>query len=129
MICSDHQPHDEDAKSAPFGLTEPGASTLDVLLPLSLQLVHDKVLDLKQAIAALTIKPARIAGIDTGHLGPGAAADICIFDPDRTWTDTKNSRASAGTNSPFLDWEMRGKVTHTLVAGRIIFEPQGAGDT
>lgn len=128
-ICSDHQPHDEDAKSAPFGLTEPGASTLDVLLPLSLQLVSDKVLDLKQAIAALSIKPARIAGINTGHLGVGATADICIFDPDWTWTVTKNSLASAGKNTPFLDWEMRGKVIYTLVAGRIIFEQPDAGDT
>jgi len=128
-ISSDHQPHDEDAKSAPFGLTEPGASTLEVLLPLSLQLVHDKVLDLKQAIAALTSKPARIAGIDAGHLGVDAAADICIFDPDRSWTITKESLGSAGKNSPFLDWEMRGKVTHTLVAGRIVFEQAGSGDT
>lgn len=127
-ICSDHQPHDDDAKSAPFGLTEPGASTLDVLLPLSLQLVRDNILDLGQAIAALTIRPARIAGIDAGHLDIGATADICIFDPERAWTVTRNSLASAGKNSPFLFWEMTGKITHTLVGGRIIFEQGVAGD-
>ena len=126
-ICSDHQPHDDDAKSAPFGLTEPGASTLEVLLPLSLQLAQDHVLDLGQAIAALTIKPARIAGIDAGHLGIGAVADLCIIDPEQAWTVTKDCLVSAGKNSPFLDWEMRGKTTHTLVGGRIVFERTGAG--
>jgi dihydroorotase len=126
-ICSDHQPHDDDAKSAPFGLTEPGASTLDTLLPLSLQLVRDKIINLEQVIAALTIRPARIAGIDTGHIGVGATADVCIIDPDREWTVTRNTLSSAGKNSPFLDWEMTGKVTHTLVAGRIVFEQTVAG--
>ena len=128
-ICSDHQPHDDDAKSAPFGLTEPGASTLDVLLPLSLQLVRDNILDLGQVIAALTIRPARIARVDAGHLGIGATADVCIIDPERTWTITRNSLSSAGKNSPFLDWEMSGKVTHTLVDGRIVFEQTVAGDS
>lgn len=126
-ICSDHEPHDDDAKSAPFGLTEPGASTLDVLLPLSLQLVRDNVLNLGQVIAALTIKPARIAGIDAGHLGIGATADVCIFDPEQAWAVTRDSLASAGKNSPFLDWEMTGKVTHTLVDGKIVFEQNSAG--
>jgi len=126
-ICSDHQPLDDDAKSAPFGLTEAGASTLDVLLPLVLQLERDKVLTLDQAIAAMTITPARIAGIDRGHIGVGATADVCIIDPGRTWTVTRNTLSSAGKNSPFLDWEMTGKITHTLVEGRIVFEYAGTG--
>ena len=128
-ICSDHQPHDDDAKSAPFGLTEPGASTLDVILPLSMQLVRDNILNLGQAVAALTIRPARIAGTDSGHLGIGAKADICIFDPEQAWTVTRNSLSSAGKNSPFLDWELAGKITHTLVGGRIVFEQNNTGDS
>lgn len=120
-ICSDHQPHDEDAKAAPFGLTEPGASTLDVLLSLSLQLVQDKVLDLQTAIAALTVKPAKIAGIDAGHLGKGGAADVCIIDPELAWVAEKETLASAGKNCPFLGWEMTGKVTHTLLDGNIVY--------
>jgi dihydroorotase len=121
-ICSDHQPHDEDAKAAPFGLTEPGVSTLDVLLSLSLRLVQDKVLDLQSALAALTIKPAKIAGIDAGHLGKGGAADVCIIDPELVWIAEKETLASAGKNCPFLGWEMTGKVTHTLLDGKIIYE-------
>ena len=121
VICSDHQPHDEDAKAAPFGLTEPGVSTLDVLLSLSLQLVQDKVLNLQTAIAALTINPAKIAGIDAGHLGKGAAADVCIIDPELSWVAEKETLASAGKNCPFLGWEMTGKVTHTLLDGNIVY--------
>ena len=120
-ICSDHQPHDEDAKSAPFSLTEPGASTIDVLMSLSLQLVKDNVLDLKTAIAALTVNPARIAGINAGQLNIGAPADICIIDPDSVWTVAGNKLASAGKNNPFLDWEMTGKVVYTLLDGKVIF--------
>ena len=128
-ICSDHQPCDDDAKSAPFGLTDAGASTLDVLLPLGLQLERDKVLSLDQLIASLTINPARIAGLDRGHIGVGATADVCVIDPDRSWTVTRNTLSSAGKNSPFLDWEMTGKVTHTLVAGKIVFEHAGDDST
>ena len=120
-ICSDHQPHDEDAKSAPFSLTEPGASTIEVLMPLVLQLVNDKILDLKAAIAALTVNPAKIAGINAGQLNIGAPADICVIDPDFTWTVEKDGLISAGKNNPFLGWEMKGKVIYTLLDGNVIF--------
>lgn len=123
-ICSDHQPHDDDAKSAPFSMTEPGASTLDVLLPLTLQLARDNTLTLSQAIATLTIKPAKIAGIQAGHLSAGAVADICIIDPEKSWTVIKNNLLSAGKNNPFMGWELTGKVTHTLLGGRIVYEYQ-----
>lgn len=121
-ICSDHQPHDADAKSAPFSMTEPGASTIEMLLPLTLQLVRDKILTLKQAITSLSSAPAKIAGIDTGHLSIGATADICIFDPEASWTVERDTLLSAGKNTPFASWEMIGKVTHTLIKGNIVFQ-------
>lgn len=120
-ICSDHQPHDEDAKSAPFGMTEPGASTIDVLLSLVLQLAGNNVIDLQTALSALTIKPANIAGLNAGNLAPNAPADICIINPDIAWTVERNTLLSTGKNSPFLGWEMTGKVTHTLLDGKIIY--------
>jgi len=121
-ICSDHQPHESDAKSAPFSLTEPGASTIEMLLPLTLQLVRDKNLTLLQAIATLTSAPAKIAGLDTGNLSIGSRADVCIFDPELSWTVARKSLLSAGKNTPFASWEMTGKVTHTLVDGNIIYQ-------
>jgi dihydroorotase len=121
-ICSDHQPHESDAKSAPFSMTEPGASTIEMLLPLTLQLVRDKNLTLQQAVAALTSAPAKIAGIDAGNLSIGSRADICIFDPELSWTVERDALLSAGKNTPFASWEMTGKVTLTLVGGNIIYQ-------
>ncbi len=121
-ICSDHQPHESDAKLAPFSMTEPGASTIEMLLPLTLQLVRDKDLTLQQAIAALTSAPAKIAGLGTGNLSAGSRADICIFDPESSWTVKRDALLSAGKNTPFASWEMTGKVTHTLVDGTIIYQ-------
>ncbi|MHB8453456.1 MAG: dihydroorotase [Acidiferrobacterales bacterium] len=121
-ICSDHQPHEPDAKLAPFAESEPGISGLETLLPLTLKLVDEKLLNVVEAIALLTSKPARILGIDAGHLGIGATADVCIIDPDAWWTLSIDRIVSRGRNSPFLGWEFRGSVTHTLVGGKLVFE-------
>ncbi|MHB8534028.1 MAG: dihydroorotase [Sulfuricaulis sp.] len=125
-ICSDHQPHEPDAKLAPFARSEPGISALETLLPLTLKLVDDKLLSLPEAIALLTHKPAEIIGVDCGHLGVGATADICLFDPEAVWVLTEDRMISRGHNTPFLGWEFRGRVTHTLVGGHLVFE-FGAG--
>jgi dihydroorotase len=122
-ICSDHQPQDRDAKLAPFAATEPGISALETLLPLTLRLVEEGVLALNDAIARLTSGPAHILGIDAGHLAPGTAADLCIVDPAQHWDVTEEALLSAGKNTPFLGWEMKGRVTHTLLGGRLVHQP------
>lgn len=121
-ICSDHQPHDLDAKLAPFAATEPGISAVETLLPLSLRLVEENVLELTEVIACLTSKPADILGIDSGHLAIGAVADICIFDPTQHWQVEKESLLSMGKNTPFLGWELSGKVRYTLLEGKVIYQ-------
>ncbi|MCP5159010.1 MAG: dihydroorotase [Gammaproteobacteria bacterium] len=121
-LCSDHQPHEPDAKQAPLGDTEPGIAGLDTLLGLSLRLVQDGVLPLPALIERLTWGPARILGLDSGHLGVGARADVCVFDPEAHWRVEPGSLNSRGQNSPFLDWELPGRVTHTLLEGRMVYE-------
>ena len=121
IICSDHQPHDKDAKLGAFPETEPGISSLETLLPLTLQLVQDNAITLFQGIAALTQKPAETLGIQTGALTPGFPADICIFDPSIYWTVNQETWKSAGTNTPFWEQSLKGRVTHTLQAGKIIY--------
>jgi dihydroorotase len=125
-ITSDHQPHDRDAKDAPFGATEPGISGLETLLPLALSLVEQKVMGLSEAIASLTCQPAQILGLYSGHLGVGAPADVCIFDPEDHWTLTEDDLWSAGKNTPFLHWQFKGRVTHTLLGGRLVYEAGAA---
>ncbi|MGB0721547.1 MAG: dihydroorotase [Gammaproteobacteria bacterium] len=119
-ICSDHQPHERDAKDAPLNETEPGISGLETLLPLTLRLVENGVLDLPTAIDRLSHAPARILGIRRGNLSPGTHADICLFDPTRPWTVDANALLSRGHNTPFDGWHLTGRVTHTVFEGRVI---------
>ncbi len=120
VICSDHQPHEPDAKMGPFPSTRPGISGLDSLLPLSLRLVDDELLDLPELIRRLTVAPAQILGLPGGTLSTGASADICIFDPAQTWLLDHASLRSQGHNTPFIGWEMKGRVVHTLLEGRLV---------
>ncbi|TNF93469.1 MAG: dihydroorotase [Gammaproteobacteria bacterium] len=120
-ICSDHQPHEADAKLAPFGDTEPGISALETLLPLVLKLVHEGFLNESQAIAAITNQPAEILGVNSGKLTSGMPADITIIDPNlHWWLETENIN-SRGKNTPFEGWEFQGKVRHTLISGTMIY--------
>ncbi len=122
-ICSDHQPHELDAKLAPFAVTEPGISALETLLPLTLRLAEEGVLSLSEAIAKVTRDPAAILGLpDLGQLGIGATADLCIIDPDTEWECQPADFHSRGKNSPFAGWPFRGTVTHTFVGGELVYE-------
>jgi dihydroorotase len=121
-ICSDHQPHDEDAKAAPFEETAPGISGLETLLPLTLRLCADQGLSLSDALALVTHRPAEILRIDAGTLAPGALANITLFDPQAWWRVTPEQLQSTGKNSPFLNWELQGRVTHTLFNGQVVYE-------
>jgi dihydroorotase len=121
-ICSDHQPHGLDAKLAPFSESAPGIAGLETLLSLTLKLVDEGVLTLSEALARVTIHPARILNINGGQLLSGAPADICIFDPEATWLVDATSLQSRGSNTPFDRHTLRGFVDTTLVAGRIIYQ-------
>ena len=121
-VCSDHQPHNEDAKTQPFGLTKPGASTIEILLPMVLDLVSKGLISPVRAIECLTINPARILGIDSGSLAVGKVADIAIIDPEKSWSFTKEKMLSAGKNTPFDEWQLLGKVTHTIYKGRVVYQ-------
>ena len=121
-ICSDHRPHELDAKLAPFPATEPGISALETLLPLAFRLIKDGVISRTAAISLLTTAPAQILGINAGRLGIGDPADICIFDPEKEWICQPEKFISRGKNSPFGGWAFQGKTSKTLVNGRIVFD-------
>ncbi len=123
-ICSDHQPHDIDAKLGAFPETEAGIASLETLLPLSLQLTHENAVTLSQIIAALTQKPAQILGLKKGTLTPDYDADICIFNPGSHRLIDHNNWKSFGQNTPYWNKTMQGKVTHTLQKGKIIFKQE-----
>ncbi len=121
-ICSDQAPVDDDAKQLPFAEAEPGATGLELLLPLTLKWARKARIPLAAALSRITADPARVLGIDAGHLAPGAPADVCIADLDRDWTVTREALHSQGKNTPFLGRELTGRVCHTLVDGQIVYE-------
>jgi dihydroorotase len=120
-VCSDHTPVDDDAKQVPFGEAEPGATGLELLLPLTLQWGKEAGLKPAQALAGVTHRAAKILGVEAGTLAPGAAADICLFDAARPWVVEPAALASQGKNTPFQGLELIGRVTRTLVGGRTVY--------
>ncbi len=121
-ICSDHTPLDEDVKRMPFGESEPGATGVELLLPLTLKWAMEAAVPLARALAAVTSRPASIMQVEAGAIGEGGAADLCVFDPDAHVRVTPESLRSQGKNTPFLGYELPGRVRYTLVAGQVVHE-------
>jgi len=121
-LCSDHTPVDEDAKQLPFSEAEPGATGLELLLPLTLKWAEETGTPLAQALAKVTTVPAQLLGIDAGHLAAGAIADVCVYDPERYWKITPAALKSQGKNTPFLNLELKARVCYTLVEGQVVYE-------
>ncbi|RLK51402.1 dihydroorotase [Alkalispirillum mobile] len=122
VICSDHRPHEPDAKNCPFAESEPGISGLDSLLALILRLADELNLPLTRALAPVTIGPARALDLPAGQLTEGAPADICLFDPDAVWWFGPDAMHSRGENSPFTGWEFTGRTHTTVVDGQLVYD-------
>jgi dihydroorotase len=131
-LVSDHTPVSDDAKTLPFAEAEAGATGLELLLSLALKWQADsgdKSLTLAKALATITSQPAKILeanlGAEYASLGQlvvGGVADLCIFDPQAAWTVSADTLRSQGKHSPFISYELPGKVVTTIVAGHMAFE-------
>jgi dihydroorotase len=120
-IASHHQPHEADAKLAPFGATEPGMSSVELLLPLGLSLVQDGLLDLPTLLARLSAGPAAALRLPAGQLAVNSPADVLLFDPQAS-TLAGETWFSKGHNSPFIGHCLPGAVRYTLVDGHISYQ-------
>lgn len=125
VICSGHEPRDQDAKRLPFSEAEPGIVGCETLLPLALVLYHNHDLPLCDLLATMTCRPADLLGIDAGHLHEGAPADLLLFDPERPWRIDPERLRSATQNTPFEGMPVQGRVLMTVVGGRVLFEDKG----
>ncbi|MGB0956162.1 MAG: dihydroorotase [Panacagrimonas sp.] len=123
-LCSDHQPHEADAKINPFPLTEPGISAIETLVPLCLALVHAGVLTPLQAAERLSLGPSRILQSQGGGIGVGEPANLMLVAPDRQWTLNAADLRSAGRNTPFLGRAFQGQVMRTWHRGAAVFDRQ-----
>jgi len=121
-ICSDHTPVDENVKQLPFAEADPGATGLELLLPLTLKWAEETRQQLVFALGKITCEAARVLNVDAGHLTPGHAADICVFDPQRYWKVGLQTLRSQGKNTPYRGVELKGKVCYTLVDGQVVYE-------
>jgi dihydroorotase len=106
----------------PFAEAEAGATGLELLLPLTLKWATERNVPLPDAIARITTHPASILGLAAPSLARGNPADICVFDPDAAWTVHRDALRSQGKNTPFLGYEVAGRVRATLVGGRVVYE-------
>jgi len=120
-IQSDHSPQDEDNKRLPFNHAEKGIIGLETLLPLSLELYHNKSLSLLDVIKKLTKNPADILNLDHGTLSKGSRADLLIFDPNKPFVVDVKKFKSKSKNSPFDKKPSQGKVIKTICSGEVSY--------
>ena len=122
LLCSDHQPHEADAKNAPLASAATGLAGVDTLLALVLRLVDEEVLPLHDALARVTTDPARVLGLNSGAIAIGRLADLCIFDPQAVWQLQADSMRSRGKNSAFIGWEFTGQTRYTIIGGKLVYQ-------
>ncbi|MDA7552165.1 dihydroorotase [Candidatus Pelagibacter sp.] len=122
VIVSDHKPEDEESKRLTFAQAATGASGIETLLPLSLELYHNQSVKLDTIIKALTSNPAKILKIDKGNLSIGKDADFCIVDINKPWIVKKENLISKSKNTSIENKKLQGKITNTFVKGVELFK-------
>jgi len=123
VIATDHAPHTVAEKDVEFDAAPFGIVGLETALPLVLtELVGPDILSMLEAIAKLTVNPARILGLPLGELREGRAADITIFDPDAEIVVDASQFASLGRNTPFDGFKLKGRVLYTIVDGKVVLD-------
>ncbi|HZU64377.1 MAG TPA: dihydroorotase [Novosphingobium sp.] len=117
IIGSGHDPRGPEDKRLPFADAEPGMAGAETLLPLTMNLVRDGVIDMARAFQLLAGNPACILGVNAGRLAPGAEADIAIVDADKPWIVSSDKMAAAAGNTPFDRQPVQGRVLALFKGG------------
>jgi dihydroorotase len=120
-IATDHAPHDQESKRVPLASAAFGIVGLETMLPLSLGLYHKKIMSLRDVMAAMTYKPADIIHVKSGRLKKGARADLTLIDLDMDWIMDPKQFVSKSLNSPFDDWQTKGRTIRTVVGGETVY--------
>lgn len=125
VISTDHAPHSDEEKAkyfdeAPFGIV--GLETSAALTYTAL--VDTGLMDIMDMAKKMSFNPAKVLGIekDFGRITEGAVADIVIFDADCEWEVDATKFHSKGHNTPYNGKILKGRVTHTFVDGKLVFE-------
>ncbi len=121
VIVSDHKPEDEESKRLPFQQAATGASGIETLLSLALELYHNSSCELNTIVKVLTCNPAKILNINAGNLSVGSNADIAIIDLNKPWVVEKEKLKSKSKNTAIEKRKMQGKVVRTFINGISVF--------
>ena len=127
VIVSSHDPQDADTKRHPFAEAADGAIGLETLLAAALRLHHNGEIGLMPLLRAMTINPAKLLGLPAGRLEKGAPADLILVDLGLPWVVDKAQIRARSKNSPFDESKMQGRVLHTMVAGKTVYQ-YGSGN-
>ena len=122
VIVSDHKPEDEESKRLTFSQAATGASGIETLLSLCLELYHNGSVKLETIVKTLTSNPAKILKINKGNLSIGNDADFCVVDIDKPWIVKKENLISKSKNTAIEGKKLQGKVTNTFVNGVELFK-------
>ena len=121
VIVSAHDPRPAGEKRLPYSEASPGAVGLEIMLAAGLSLVADEQLDMMAFLAAMTISPATLLGLDSGRLKPGAPADIVLFDENKPWVCDSDTLLSKSKNTPFDERRFIGRAIKTIVGGKVVY--------
>ncbi|HEV2369947.1 MAG TPA: amidohydrolase family protein, partial [Acidimicrobiales bacterium] len=127
-IATDHAPHPQEAKEAPFDQAPFGMLGLETALAVAVTELCGSgeggdAMGLADVVAALSWRPAAIAGLSDEHGGPiapGAVANLCVFDPRARWVVDPQAMASRSRNTPFAGRRLTGRVRHTVYSGEVM---------
>ena len=121
IIAPDHAPHHEDEKNVEYDKAAFGIVGFETELPLAYTaLVKTGRLDIRQLAEKMSINPSAMLKIDKGELKEGKTADITVFNPEEKYTIDTTKFVSKSKNSPFHGYPAYGRVTATIVEGRIV---------
>ena len=120
-IVSDHRPQDVESKRVPFALAQPGVVGLETLLPIALELYHNRHMSLPAIWQRLASTPARLFNLPGGRFEKGAPADLVLFDPDVAWVVDPEQFNSKTGNTAFDERPTQGRALLTVVDGRVIY--------
>ncbi|MGA3123778.1 MAG: dihydroorotase [Polyangiaceae bacterium] len=121
-VATDHAPHGVSDKNVEFAEAAPGMIGLELCLPVLLGLVRDGTVPLSRLVTALTVAPARVAGLDPPTLRQGACADLVLVDPSERWVIDPARLRTRSRNTPFAGHAVEGRVVLTVCEGRIVHE-------
>jgi len=106
-IVSQHTPHEIEYKRVEFEIAEFGIAGLQTVLPIVLK----AKLPLELIIDKLAINPRKILNVEQAVFEVGASANLILINPNELWIFDDKSNRSKGTNNPFFNSELKGKIS------------------